>query len=395
MLSSAPITGRRQRETIEFPPAQHEHISMLVLYDPVLVTLSVAIAIVGSYTGLYLASRIASSSGAYRKACLAGAAITIGGGIWAMHFVGMLAVSVPVALQYDLFGTFLSVLIAITMTGLGLFVANLPTPTSLRLAGGGVFMGAGIALMHYVGMAAIRGECRVAYDAGLVGASVLVALLSASLALWLAFNPGGWRRMIASAVAMGFAISGMHYTAMAAATFQNAAPPSALAPVLSQPLLATIVAFAAFLIVGCTILTFFPERPAPAASPTLGEGTEATSAGEAGEAQRLFKLPVVRNKATILLDLDQVVSIQAEEHYSRVFTFDASYFCPLSVSELETRLDPETFLRVHRSHIVNLHRARSFERRNEQGIILVDGALPRSVPVSRSRVPKLRHALGL
>src|SRR5262249_62293955 len=98
-------------------------------------------------------------------------------------------------------------------------------------------------------------------------------------------------------------------------------------------------------------------------------------------AHRLVKIPVISNKATILLDLDRIVSIQAEEHYSRVFTTDADYFCSLSVSELEARLDPESFLRVHRSHIVNLQRATSYERRNDQAVILLEGSEPRAVPV--------------
>jgi DNA-binding LytR/AlgR family response regulator len=121
----------------------------------------------------------------------------------------------------------------------------------------------------------------------------------------------------------------------------------------------------------------------------------AEPAAETHPAHRLLKIPVVSNKATILLDLDGIVSIQAEEHYSRVFTTDADYFCSLSVSELEARLDPDSFLRVHRSHIVNLQRATSYERRNDQAVILLEGSAPRAVPVSRSNVPKLRAALGI
>lgn len=377
---------------------------MLVLYDPLLVALSVGIAILGSYTGLQLTAEIAPASGARRKAALAGAAITIGGGIWAMHFVGMLAVSLPIPIEYDVFRTLLSVLVAILMTGLGLTVASLAATPWQRLAGGGVLMGAGIAAMHYLGMSAIRGACTIGYAPGLVALSVVIAILSSTLALRLAFSLAGWRQKLAAAAALGIAISGMHYTAMAAARFLPAAATAQLAaPALSPALLACVVALAAFLICGFTLLTLLPDRPpvpaaaAPATTPAPpavepAPAEAAAPSAAAALAPRLVKIPVASNKATILLDLDRIVSIQAEEHYSRVFTADASYFCGLSVSELEARLDPETFLRVHRSHIVNLQRATSFERRNDQGVILIEG---REVPVSRSKVPKLRAALGI
>jgi NO-binding membrane sensor protein with MHYT domain len=378
---------------------------MLVLYDPILIALSVGIAILGSYTGLHLAAGIGPAGGAKRKAALAGAAITIGGGIWAMHFVGMLAVSLPVTIQYDVFATLLSILISILMTGLGLTIASLATSPWLRFAGGGVLMGAGIAIMHYVGMAAIRGGCSISYSPVLVGASVVVAILSSMLALWLAFNLAGWKQTLAASVALGVAISGMHYTGMAAASFLPAAAIVELsAPALSPALLASIVALAAFLICGGTLLTFLPDRkpaqPAPPLAPPAAVAAEpaalpAEPLAETHPAHRLLKIPVVSNKTTILLDLDGIVSIQAEEHYSRVFTTDSDYFCSLSVSELEGRLDPDSFLRVHRSHIVNLQRATSYERRNDQAVILLEGSEPRAVPVSRSNVPKLRAALGI
>jgi NO-binding membrane sensor protein with MHYT domain len=375
---------------------------MLVLYDPLLIALSIGVAILGSYTGLHLAAQIGRAGGVKRRAMLAGAAVIIGGGIWAMHFIGMLAVSLPVAIQYDVFRTLLSVLVSILMTGLGLSIASLATDPALRFGGGGLFMGAGIAAMHYVGMSAIRGGCAIGYSPPLVSASVFVAILSATLALWLAFNLAGWKQTLAASVALGFAISGMHYTAMAAATFLPTAALLDLSePMLSQPLLACIVALAAFLIFGFTLLTLLPDRQPPVVAPSPPAAVApivaaVPSAPAEGSGQhRLFKIPVLSNKALVLLELDKVVSIQAEEHYSRVHTLDASYFCSLSVSELEARLDPGSFLRVHRSHIVNLHHATAFERHNDQGLIRLEGSGSPIVPVSRSKVPKLKAALGI
>lgn len=382
---------------------------MIVTYDPLLVALSVVIAVFGSYTGLRLGRRMAPRRGSARKAFLAGAAVTIGVGIWSMHFVGMLAVHLPVTINYDVLLTLVSALLAILVTGIGLSIASYGRLTARKLAIAGVFMGLGISTMHYVGMAAVRANCIVDYSPWLVIASVLIGIAASTLALWLAFNLEGLWRTIAAAVVMGLAISGMHYTAMAAATFL---PVEVLieyaAPALSPHLLAIVVAVTAFLICGMTLLVALPDRPAEdvaqtplpeveaaAAVPARANGSEGEAPVFAAENGRLWRLPVQRNKTTIFLDLDRIVGIRADAHYTRVYDGKESYFCSLSLSELEARLDPATFLRVHRSYIVNLRHAESFERHNEQGLIHLTGTAAPSVPVSRRNVHKLRSALGL
>ena len=364
---------------------------MVATYDPLLILLSVAIAIVGAYAGLRLAGRLAGLQGSLRKALLSAAAVTIGGGIWSMHFVGMLALSLPVTINYDVLLTLISALVSILVTGIGLFIASSGRPTAGRLCAAGLFMGLGISSMHYIGMAAVRANCVIDYSAWLVATSVAIGIAAATLALWLAFNLKGTWQTLAAAVVMGLAIAGMHYTAMAAATFL---PVEVLleyaAPALGPHLLAILVALAAFLIFGFALLVAIPDRP----------GTEEVAAAPPApavshEPDRLSRLPVEQNKTTLLLDLDQIVSIQAEAHYTRVSNGRESYFCSFSLSDLEARLDPAVFLRVHRSHIINLKHARAFERRREQAVVrLTDSAGP-GVPVSRRNVPRLREALGL
>jgi NO-binding membrane sensor protein with MHYT domain len=381
---------------------------MIITYDPLLVGLSIVIAIVGSYAGLRLARRLARKSGSLRKALLSGAAVAIGSGIWSMHFVGMLAVSLPVTINYDVLLTLVSALVAILVTGLGLFIASYGTLTGRKLALAGVLMGLGISTMHYVGMAAVRANCVINYDAGLVAGSVLIGILASTLALWLAFNPRGTWLTLAAATVMGLAISGMHYTAMAAATFLPAEVVMAYAaPALNPHLLAIVVAVAAFLIIGFTTLIALPDMPPAAreaastrASPDVALVSDTApdrieGAPHDPASGYLTKLPVQRNKTTLLLDLDEIVSIQADAHYTRVHDGAGSHFCSFSLSDLEARLDPARFLRVHRSYIVNLDHARAFERHKEQGRIRLDGAAAPSVPVSRRNVPKLRVALGL
>lgn len=363
-----------------------------IAYDVTLVALSVVIASFAAFTCFHLASRMDGGGEVARKGLLAGAAVTMGGGIWSMHFVGMLAVQLPISVSYDLLLTLISALTSILVTGIALVVASLQPLARLRVAAGGLLMGSGIAGMHYIGMAAMRADATMAYDAALVSLSVAIAVVASGVALWLAFNLRGVPlRMLAAAV-MGAAISGMHYTGMAAVGL-TAAPDAAsvTAPVLSQPLLASIIAVATFLIFGITVLIAVPERTGEAARDALRVPSPASPGGDG---PRLLKLPVQRNKTTLFIGLDDIVSIQADAHYTTVFTQTGRFFCPMSLTDLEARLDPECFLRVHRSHMVNIRHAKAFERQKEHAVIVLDGPDDRVVPVSRGRVAQLKTALG-
>src|SRR3546814_798602 len=147
-----------------------------------------------------------------------------------MHFIGMLAVKLPVAVTYDILWTLVSALVCILVVGLGVFVASFGRLHPRRLAAAGLLMGAGIAIMHYVGMSALRANCVVSYSPSLVAGSFAVAVAASGLALWLAFSPTHRPHVMAGAACMGLAISGMHYTGMAAATSIPARAPAGLTP---------------------------------------------------------------------------------------------------------------------------------------------------------------------
>jgi len=188
-------------------------------YDPYLVALSISVACLASYTALDLGGRIRGSRRGAQLAWLATAATAMGGGIWSMHFIGMLAFVMPMPVSYDLGLTLLSLVVAIGVTGFGFFVIGTRRVTELEFALSGIFMGIGIVSMHYTGMAAMRMPADVRYDPILVALSVLIAIGASNVALWLAFRTTiSWQRLL-SAIVMGAAISGMHYTGMAAATF--------------------------------------------------------------------------------------------------------------------------------------------------------------------------------
>jgi len=182
----------------------------------ILVALSVAIAVFASFVALSMTARIADAPAHARRLWLAAAALTLGGGIWSMHFVGILAAASP-ASAFDIDLTIFSLLIAIVASGLGLAMVSRFGAGARPLAAAGLLVGAGVASMHYVGMAAmIMPGMAFAYDPLLVGASILIAIVASTAALWLAFRPWDLLHQLAAAFVMGIAISGMHYTGMAA-----------------------------------------------------------------------------------------------------------------------------------------------------------------------------------
>src|SRR5580704_15235513 len=188
-------------------------------YNPYLVALSILVACVASYTALDLSGHVVPARGFARRVWLVAAALTMGGGIWSMHFVAMLAFIMPIPMSYDIGLTTLSLVVAIIVTGVGFYVISRHSASPLRLVLSGIFMGLGIAGMHYTGMAAMRGHAELSYAPIFVALSLVIAIGASTGALWLAFRTTNLGQKLVAAVVMGLAISGMHYTAMRAAIF--------------------------------------------------------------------------------------------------------------------------------------------------------------------------------
>ena len=193
-------------------------------YDNSLVIISLLVAILASYTALDMAGRINTTTRSAARWWLLGGSIAMGIGIWSMHFVGMLAFRLPIALGYDTGITLLSLLIAIAVSWFALWRVTQAELPFNRLVKGAFIMGFGIAAMHYVGMAAMRMQPAISYDPALFAASLLIAILASGAALWIAFSLRNnvYRVTLSrmqAAIIMGIAIVGMHYTGMAAAEF--------------------------------------------------------------------------------------------------------------------------------------------------------------------------------
>ncbi len=236
-------------------------------YNVRLVAFSVCIAIAASYAALDLAGRVTSARGRGRVVWLCGGAAAMGIGIWSMHYVGMLAFRLPVPVKYDWPTVLLSLFAAILASAIALFVASRTQVGYPLIIVGSVFMGSGIASMHYVGMAAMRLPAVCRYSSGIVVISVGLAMMISFVALWLTFRfrgekrSGGWPKAL-SAVVMGAAIPGMHYTGMAAANFTaSTAVHGDMTHALSISSLGTVVIIVVtFMILGLTVLTSLIDR---------------------------------------------------------------------------------------------------------------------------------------
>lgn len=201
----------------------HEHHAS---YSLALVALSLGIATIASFTALDLAGRVRASKGVVRHLWLLGGAFAMGTGIWAMHFIGMLAMKMATGPAYNLPLTLVSLVAAILSSALALSLVQTGRLSRMRWAFGAVIMGGGVCLMHYVGMAAMQTEGALRYQPLLFLASVGIAVSASAVALWLAFrlNPTGtrrppfWQRILAAMI-MAAGISGMHYTGMEAVIY--------------------------------------------------------------------------------------------------------------------------------------------------------------------------------
>ena len=234
---------------------------MVGSYNGLLVFFSLIVAMLASYTALDMASRVTRAQGAAARWWLAGGASAMGFGIWSMHFVGMLAFSLPIPLGYDPLITLLSLCIAIASSAFALWIVCQEQLPWRRLTASAVVMGLGVAGMHYTGMAAMLMSPPIHYQPALLVLSVLIAILASGAALRLAFQlrwhsprVRTWRA--GAAVIMGFAIVGMHYTGMAAADFPRGSLCGAAAPgSLSTGWLAVIIILATLAVISIALIT--------------------------------------------------------------------------------------------------------------------------------------------
>jgi diguanylate cyclase len=386
-------------------------------HDPWLVALSVAIAILGGYTGFSLAARVRAASGGERRVLLAGAAGFLAVGIWTMHFVGVLSAPIPADAVYLVLPTIISFLICALVVGISLFFVRVGDPTLPRVASSAVLLGLGIVSMHYAGIHGLAGNFTIEHDWTMVLLSVVVAIGAAYVGLraFLARQDG--IRLIASSIAFGIAVSGMHYTAMHGMHFMpmSAAGHHMSGGLAASPqILSIVVAVLCFVIAAGFLLSLVPdprrqvaaaaEPIAEAATPNAGPVTMTSprlmpaplgGLGQPPRPQPVPRLPVEGANGTHFIDAAEVRSVRADAHYTRVHDGTRERMCPWSISEAEAQLDPGLFVRVHRSHIVAIPHVSFVRKEGDGAVIELDGPAPHRVPVSRAKIAEVKARLGL
>ncbi len=199
--------------------------TVLSNYQPVYVALSFLFAAVGSFAALTAATRIKQADGSFSKANTLTAGLALGGiGVWTMHFVGMLALKLDVASSYAMVETSVSLIAAILAASLALgFVARAPERLG-RMLGAGALLGMSVVVMHYLGMHGMKIGGYIQWDYAVVAASIVIAVVAATAALWLAFHTAALLKRFGAALVMAVAVCAMHYTGMAAAEFVCTTP---------------------------------------------------------------------------------------------------------------------------------------------------------------------------
>jgi len=375
-------------------------------HNPWLVVLSIAIAIQGSFVGLSLAVELDRATGVRRKLALAGSALTLATGVWAMHFVGMLAASFPSEIDYLVLPTLLSFLICVLVVGCGVYFAHASSRPRWRIGLGALGMGLGVAVMHYVGVSAVHLAGPVTQAPFYVAASLAVSVAASGFALWALGERPGRSGLFIGALALGLAISGMHYTAMAGmrldpTCFEGGRFVEATGA-LSRNTLALLATVIAFGVSGAFLLSLVPEAGALSTAPELK-----LAAAMAFDAPAPLPVEPLRPSAepastTLRIEKDgrqreisveRILAVRANAHYSYLHDGEQEYFCNQSISAVEARLDMNAFMRVHRSHLVRISAVARIKRHGDAALLELDAPMRCSIPVARGQCRELKRRL--
>jgi PAS domain S-box-containing protein len=347
-------------------------VNLIGSYNYALVALSVLIAMFASYAALDLAGRVTAAGGWTRAVWLLGGAGAMGTGIWSMHYIGMLAFILPIPVAYHWPTVLVSLLAAILASAVALYVVSRQQMGAFRAVAGSVLMGAGIASMHYIGMAAMRLPAICQFNSFLVVLSVVFAVSISLAALWITFHfrdekTGiGWEKL-AGAVVMGAAIPIMHYTGMAAARFTPSGMPADMSHAVSISTLGTAgIAAVTFIVLVLALLTSSLDRRFAAQTLELQEEKLQRSEAYLAEAQRLTH---TGSWAWRVAGKD---AVHLSEEWYRIYGFDPENGPPALEVRLQ-RIHPED--RARWQGVLDRAIAEKSDYEVEFRILLPDGSV--------------------
>jgi NO-binding membrane sensor protein with MHYT domain len=347
-------------------------VNLIGSYNYTLVALSVLIAMFASYAALDLAGRVTAARDWTRAVWLLGGAGAMGTGIWSMHYIGMLAFVLPIPVAYHWPTVLLSLIAAILASAIALYIVSRQQMSASQAILGSLPMGAGIASMHYIGMAAMRLPAMCEFNYSLVVLSVVFAVSISLAALWITFHfrderTGIGREKLAGAVVLGAAIPVMHYTGMAAASFTASSMPVDLSNAVSISTLGTAgIAAVTFIVLGLALLTSWMDRRFAAQTLELQEERLRRSEEYLAEAQRLTH---TGSWAWRVTGRD---ALHLSEEWYRIYDFDPENGPPAFEEHLQ-RIHPEDRARWQKA--LDRAMAEKSDYEVEFRILLPDGSV--------------------
>lgn len=356
-------------------------------HNTLLVIMACLVAVVAGFTGLSLTRSLSERPVFEKKVSIALASVALGGGIWAMHFIAMLGLQLPILYHYDAAITLVSALTAILIVGGALILLHFTERTPVVITLAGVVFGVGILVMHYIGMAGLE-LCRAVYTPfGLIVSSI-VAVGLCVLAIWIAYGQRTNRNILLGTLCFAAAVSAVHFLAMSGTRFVAVPNVTDFGPRMSNEVLAIGVIFFSFVIFGAClwVSVTYLVREDPA--------SDVVAVEPAQERTPPLQIPCERDGGKVFVSPADVLFLRADGHYTQVYTGDERLFCVWPVTEATKRLVPAGFLQTHRSYLVNPSHVARFERSKDKGrcIFLGDGVPP--APVSRSKLKSIQDALA-
>ncbi|MFC7050946.1 MHYT domain-containing protein [Emcibacter nanhaiensis] len=441
---------------------------MIVHYDPILVLLSIGAAMLGTYTAIIILAKARATRHIAYKTRIALGSLALGVGIWSMHFIGLLAIQLPIPVSYAFLPTLLSSLVAVVLTGLALYAATSGVLTKYGRPAGALLMGLGISTMHYIGMDALRIVCRVSYSTVGIAGAFAISVVASWIALWVltSVTMKGRNHIVASII-LGIAISAMHYVAMFGTTFDYLDSGDVLeVSAIDNTFLAGIIALVTFLLLDAFLLLSLPSAKdnkyrrkkrlglelayslsdawrggltpdvvkvrfddkdiakgpkvnglnfavdlqagqggsnlyplfgAVSASPTAANGSEGAGP-ESSLQEEESSIQISKNGEIRFIKSSSIFYISAAGHYTQIGHLNEQgeieeNFCDRRLSALEEVLREHGFIKVHRSHLVNLAKVVGYKRQGEAGSIIFSTHVGRKLPISRKHFGMVSQAI--
>lgn len=362
-------------------------------HNSFLVVMSAIVALVAGFTGLSMTRDLSAKPFVQKQLSVALGAVALGGGIWSMHFIGMLGLKLPILFYYDAAITLVSALSAILIVGAALILLHFTDRRPLFVTLSGVLLGVGVLVMHYIGMAGLE-LCRAVYTPLGVVLSSIAAIGLCTLAIWAAYGQRTIRNIAFGTVCFALAIFAVHYLAMAGTRFVAEPGTLEFGPAMSNETLALGVIFFSFVIFGACLWVSVTYLVPPE---TVGEEQSNSATVSPSEPEMMparLQVPCEREGSRIFLSPADVSFLRADGHYTQVYTKSERLFCVWSVTEAAKRLVPSGFLQTHRSYLVNPAHVARFERTKDKGRCVFVASDTPPAPVSRSKLKPVQDALA-